>query len=323
MPASNPALVHKAADRGADAMILDLEDAVAPTDRPAARQALIAHLHERQVDVLVRINSGALDLVRDLEACVRPGLAAVMLAKTEAPERLALVDELVGELEAAVGIKRGSVGTLGLVETLPGLLAAPELAASRGRLLGLALGPEDLALALGGEPDAELLIEPARQLAWAARAASLVAVGFSGTISNFTDLPRLRQDIVLARRLGYTAAMFIHPAQFKACHEAFSVSAVEAEQAQRVVKVFAAAERAGEVVCALDGQMIDRPVVLRARETLARWERQNRRPGTKARQDPARLRRVGTIRSNRSVTSLTSSRANNTRSNRSLRATST
>lgn len=281
VPASNPALVHKAADRGADAVILDLEDAVAPADRPTARQALptlIAHLHDRQVGVLVRVNSGVVDLVRDLEACVRPGLAAVMLAKTETPERLALVDELVGEMETTVGIKRGSVGTLGLVETLPGLLAAPTLAASRGRLLGLALGPEDLALALGGEPNAELLIEPARQLVWAARAASLTAVGFPGTISNFTDLPRLRQDLALARRLGYTAAMCVHPAQIEACHDAFSVSEAEAEQARYVVKAFAAAERAGEVVCSLDGQMIDRPIVLRARETLARWQRQNRHP---------------------------------------------
>lgn len=282
VPAANRVLVDKAADRGADALILDLEDAVAESDKSAARLAmpeLITQLRRQNADVLVRVNSGMLELVRDLEACVQPGLAAVILPRTEQPERLGIVDELLTELEAAAGLKSGGIGVIGLIESARGLLTAPELAMASPRVLALALGPEDLALDLGGEPDADLLTEPARRIAWAARASGRAAVGFPGTIANFADMPRLRTDMKTARRLGFSAALCIHPRQLEVCHQAFSVTAAEAEHAQRVLDAFAAAEREGAAVCALDGQMIDRPVMLRARDVVARWRRQNAREG--------------------------------------------
>jgi citrate lyase subunit beta / citryl-CoA lyase len=280
VPAHDRPLVQKAAARGADALILDLEDAVAESARASARAALpevIARLHADGAQVLVRVNSGALDLLRDLEACVRPGLAAVVLPKCEQPQRLRLLDELLSELEAAGALVRGTIGVIGLVETARGLLAAPQLALASMRLLGLALGPEDLALDLGGEPEAELLTEPARRIAWAARAAGRVAIGFPGSIANYTDMERLRADLASARRIGFSAALCIHPRQLEPCHEAFSVTPAEAEHAQRVVEAYAAAERRGLAVCSLEGRMIDRPVVLRAQAVTARWRLQNPR----------------------------------------------
>lgn len=162
VPILNRAVLEKAASRGADALILDLEDAVAPGQKAEARALApdaIALLASQGADVLVRINAGLRDQVRDLEACVRPGLKAVVLPKAEVPERLRQVEELLMELEAEAGMPIGQVRIVALVESARGLLAAPELAKASSRIVALALGPEDLALDMGGEPDAELLLE--------------------------------------------------------------------------------------------------------------------------------------------------------------------
>ncbi|WP_290651649.1 CoA ester lyase [Aquisalimonas sp.] len=276
VPATNRKLVDKAAGRGADALILDLEDAVADADKAVARTdlaAIIAQL-DAQANIVVRVNAGLLALMRDLEAAVQPGLQAVLLPKAETPQRLTMVDELLTELESEAGLPAGRIALIPLVESARGLLNAPELADAGPRITALALGPEDLALDLGGEPVAGVLTEPARRLAWAARASGRVAVGFPGSIANIRDEERLRADLTLARQLGFGAALCIHPDQLSSCHDAFSVSADEAERARRIVTAFERAERQGRAVCVLDGEMIDRPVVLRARAMLARWQQQ-------------------------------------------------
>lgn len=280
VPILNRAVLEKAASRGADALILDLEDAVAPGQKAEARALApdaIALLASQGADVLVRINAGLRDQVRDLEACVRPGLKAVVLPKAEVPERLRQVEELLMELEAEAGMPIGQVRIVALVESARGLLAAPELAKASSRIVALALGPEDLALDMGGEPDAELLLEPCRRLVWAARAADCTALGFPGSISNFSDMPRLEHELSLAKRLGLGGALCIHPRQIEAINTAFSVSQADADYARRVVEAFAEAEQEGKGVCSLDGKMIDLPVVLRAREVVARWRQQNSR----------------------------------------------
>ncbi len=276
VPADNGDLARKAAGHGADAFILDLEDAVAPAGKADARAALperMSLLADR-ADVLVRVNAGIVDLVHDLAACTRPGLAAVLVPKAENAERLAVVDEVLAELESAAGMPVGEVGVIALVETAKGLLNAPALAAAP-RVMALALGPEDLALDLGGVPDRDLLLEPARRVAWAARAANSVAVGFPGAISNFSDLPRLAEDMAAAHRLGFAGALCIHPQQVEVCHRAFAVTAAEADWAQRASEAYAAAERKGNGVGTVDGQMVDRPVARRAQAILNRWRTQN------------------------------------------------
>ena len=268
-------MLERAAARGADAVILDLEDGVAEGDRPAVRDRLpgaIAHLHGEGASVLVRVNSGLLALYRDLAACVRPGLRAVVLSKAERPERVAMVAELLADLEAEAGLPLGETDLIPLIETAAGLLAAPALAVASHRVTALAFGGEDLALDLGGEPSPALLTEPARQLVWAARAGGRAALGLPGSIGNISDPDRLRAELDTAARLGCVGALCVHPAQIDACHAAFAVSAREVEQARRIIEGF---ERAGTAVCVVDGQMVDRPVVSRARTTLARWRRQS------------------------------------------------
>ncbi|MDN3516522.1 CoA ester lyase [Aquisalimonas lutea] len=273
VPADNQRLLARAGGRGADACILDLEDAVAPGDRPAARDGLadaVARLAAEGPAVLVRVNGGMRDQVRDLEACVGAGLAGVLIPKAETPHALVEADKLVTELEGERGLPPGRIRLVAMIESARGLLAAPEIAAAGPRLAALALGPEDLALDLGGRPDAELLTEPARRVVWAARAAGVEALGFPGSIGNYSDLPLLRRQLTAARGLGFVGAPCIHPAQIEPIHAAFAVSDEDYHWARRVV------DAAGgfEGVCSVDGQMIDRPVLSRARALLARAGRE-------------------------------------------------
>lgn len=273
VPADNQRLQAKAGERGADACILDLEDAVAPENRPAAREGLrdtVARLGADGAAVLVRVNGGMRDQVRDLEACVGAGLTGVLVPKVETPHALVETDKLITELEGEHGLPPGRIRLVAMIESARGLLTAPELAAAGPRLAALALGPEDLALDLGGHPDTELLTEPARRIAWAARAAAIEALGFPGSIGNYSDLPLLRQQLAAARGLGFAGALCIHPAQIEPIHVAFAVSDEDYDWARRVVD----AAGGSEGVCSVDGQMIDRPVLLRARALLARAERE-------------------------------------------------
>ncbi|WP_440996822.1 HpcH/HpaI aldolase/citrate lyase family protein [Arhodomonas sp. SL1] len=275
VPADNERLLAKAGSRGADACILDLEDAVAPEHRPAARDGLpgaMERLAANGVAVLVRVNAGLRDQVRDLEAAVGPALAGIVLPKLEHSHQPVVTDGLLGELEAERGLSAGGLPLIGMIETARGLLAAAELADASERIVALALGPEDLALDLGGSPDRALLTEPARRMAWTARAAGVEALGFPGSIGNYSDLPRLREDLVAARALGFSGAFCIHPAQIDPIHEAFSVGEAELAWARRIVE---AAPSEGARVFSVDGQMVDRPVLERARAILARGGRRD------------------------------------------------
>jgi len=159
VPALAPQLIEGAQSRGADAVQLDLEDAI-PADRKArAREAIpaaLAHLSGGPADLLVRINRPWRDAVPDLECCVWPGLAAVTLPKTDGPSDLSVVAEVLDALEAERGITAGSVGIVAQIEDAAGLLAMERAERFTPRLVGITLGPEDFALDLrvgadGGE----------------------------------------------------------------------------------------------------------------------------------------------------------------------------
>ncbi|MCS4504779.1 CoA ester lyase [Arhodomonas aquaeolei] len=276
VPADNERLLEKAGRRGADACILDLEDAVAPERRPAARAALptaIARLAADGVAVLVRVNAGTRAQVHDLEAAVGAPLAGIVLPKVEHAHEPVVTDGILTELETERGLEPGGVPVIGMIESARGLLAAGGLAAATPRLAALALGPEDLALDLGGTPGAALLTEPARRVAWAARAAGIEAIGFPGSIANYTDTGRLSAELETAQGLGFSGALCIHPAQIGPVHAAFAVSEADLDWARRVVD----AAPADGAVFSVDGRMVDRPVLLRARALLARGRRQRGR----------------------------------------------
>lgn len=273
VPALGAGLIERAQSRGADAIQLDLEDAI-PADRKAqAREAIpaaLSHLSAGPADLLVRINRSWRDAVHDLECCVRPGLAAVTLPKTAGPSDLAVVAEVLDELEPERGMAAGSVGIVAQVETAAGLLAMERAERFTPRLLAITLGPEDFALDLGVEPTATNLIEPLRRCVLVARAAGVVPLGFARTIGDYADLEALGQSVAEAHAMGLQGAFCIHPKQVAVLNEGFRPSASLVEQAHAVVKGFEEARASGLGVASLGGQMIDKPVYDRARLVLSR-----------------------------------------------------
>ncbi len=272
VPATATKLIERAQTRGADALQLDLEDALPAAARDAARAALpdtLAFLARGPAALLVRINRPWRDAVRDLEAVARPGLRAVTLPKTESPADVAVVSEILDELEAERGLASGGIGVIAQVESAAGLRTMMAAPAFPPRLCGVTVGPEDYTLDLGIEPTHETLLQPLKDSITVARAAKVPALGFARTIGDFKDLTALAEAVAEAYRLGARGAFCVHPAQVPVLNAGYQPSAAAAANARAVVAAFEEAVRRGSGVAALDGAMIDRPVYERARRMLA------------------------------------------------------
>ena len=171
----------KAGQIGADAIIVDLEDSVPSAVKPAARETLaaaIATLRQAGAVVAVRINAPWREALADLDAAVIIGLEAIVVPKAEHAEYLAVIGEMIGEFEAARGLPARAIGVVALVESPAGLANAAALATAP-RIVGLALGSEDFALSLGVPPSPAVLALPVQQIALAAAAAGVMALGRS------------------------------------------------------------------------------------------------------------------------------------------------
>ncbi|WP_336951531.1 CoA ester lyase [Sphingobium aromaticivastans] len=268
--ADDPVRLAKAHSRGADALILDLEDAVPAVRKDAARAALpgeIERLHGLGQPLVVRVNTGWRALAADLAAAIHPGVSAIMLPKVEDGWRVRAAAELIGEWEAERGLEPGAIGIICLIESAAGLAAMPQLAASP-RLIGLALGSEDLALTLNVAPTADFLDLPCRQIAMAASQSGVMAIGLPLSIAEFRDMDAYAAAVARGRGYGATAALCIHPAQVETANRLFGPDEQELANARAIVAAWEAHGGAG--VLQLDGKMIDLPVVLRAQRLVAR-----------------------------------------------------
>jgi citrate lyase subunit beta / citryl-CoA lyase len=273
VPVTRPRFVEKGADAGADAIILDFEDSVAPSDKERARTLLpdaAKQVSRRGADVVVRVNRPWRLLVRDLEAAVIPGIAALALPKIESAEHVQAIAEIVDELEAERGMAPGTVKLQALVETASGLFRMEGIARAHPRLVAVSVGAEDLALSLGMVPEAEGLFYPKQQCIIAARAAGILPMGFIGTVADYKDLDAFRATIRRSRRLGFLGASCIHPSNVAILNEEFAPGADEVGQAERMVAAYDEALAAGRGSIEFEGKMIDIPVVERAKQMLAR-----------------------------------------------------
>ena len=253
VPADRPERFAKAQASGADAVIIDLEDAVAPHAKATAREALANWLDTDQRPVVVRVNGVDTPwFADDLALATRPNVTAVMLPKAERADDLARV-------RAAVP----SVALLPLVETADGIDRVREIAVAAG-VQRLAFGSIDLQHDLGIGGDGEELLMFRSQLVLASRLAQL-APPVDGVSIAIDDRIALQADAQRARRLGFGGKLCIHPRQVAPVNEAFTPAASEIAWAQRVV---AAAAHAEGAAVAVDGQMVDKPVLLRAQALL-------------------------------------------------------
>ena len=273
VPVTAEKFVRTGADRGADAIILDLEDAVAPSQKAHARtliEGAIPQVARNGADVVVRVNRPWRLLVRDLEAAVVSGVAAVMLTKVDSPEHVLACAEIVTELEAERGLPAGALKFIALVENAAGFFRIEQIAKSHPRVVGLSLGSEDFAANVGMTAEPEGLLYPKQQTIFAARAAGILPMGFIGSIADFRDQEAFRAIVRRSRRLGFMCASAVHPLQVSVLNEAFSPDRAEVERAGRMIAAYDAAHAAGLGAVQFEGAMIDVPVVERARSVVRR-----------------------------------------------------
>ncbi|MBX6425610.1 MAG: CoA ester lyase [Variibacter sp.] len=275
VPANVERFVAGAHRRGADAIILDLEDSVPAAERPRARAGLreaAASAARGGADIVVRINRPWRETMRDLEAAIWPEVQALAVTKVDSPDHVRLVAEAVAELEAERGMAVGTTRFIVMIETPAAWFRMPEIAAAHPRIVAMTLGGEDFAMTVGMLPTAEGLFMPKQQLALAARAAGVMPLGFIGTVADYKDLEAFRKTVRFSRQLGFLGASVIHPSQVPILNEEFAPSAEEVEQARRIVAAYEEATAAGRGSIAVDGKMVDVPVVLRAEQLLRRHE---------------------------------------------------
>lgn len=275
VPVTAERFVAKAHTRGADAIILDLEDSILPAHKDAARSALAAavpRVAQSGADVVVRINRPLTLAIPDIAAAVMPGVAALMLPKVMGPEHVRLLSEVVAEHEAARGMEIGQTRFLALIES-PAALPHLFSIAAEPRMAGMSVGGEDMATELGALPSADSMYVFAMQGLAAARAAGILPMGSMGQLAKIDDLDSYRAGLQRGRALGFNTAACIHPLHVPIINEEYGASAAELDRARRLIAAFEAAD-AGAV--AFEGSMVDLPVVERARRLVARaatWQK--------------------------------------------------
>jgi citrate lyase subunit beta / citryl-CoA lyase len=275
VPANRPKFVGSAHERGADCIALDLEDSVPAAEKSVARNALreaVPSVSRAGADVFVRVNKAFEILIDDLDAAISTKPAGIIFPKVESADEVKVLDALVSEREIRNGLPRGSLEFEILIESPRGLEKISEIAAASTRQTMLSLGLEDLSKAL--EIDLTL---PGCDLSWAhgslilaARANGHTPMGLVGSLANISDLEAFARVAAASRQFGYVGAGCIHPNQVSILNREFSPSADELAKAKEVVEAFERAEREGKASVAVDGRMVDIPVVERARRKLSR-----------------------------------------------------
>ncbi len=276
VPVNVPRFVNKAHERGADAIILDLEDSIPPSEKDAARklvQDTAARIAAHGIDVVVRINRPLGLAVRDIEAALCPEVYGLFLPKVHGPEHVVLLDELVDEVEASLGMTEGHTRLIPMVETADAFFAFHAIAKASPRNVSVVLGGEDFALDVGFAPDPTVYRYPKQQALIAARAAGLTPLGLMGTVADYDDEAAFLDMVRNSARFGFEGASCIHPKNVPALNTGFSPSPEAVARARKIVELDAKHAAEGRGSWRLDGKMIDIPVVERARRLVARAER--------------------------------------------------
>ena len=256
-----------------DCLVYDLEDSVPLAEKDAARHLvynLIKYQRPAGKYVIIRVNGIYSEYIdEDLEAAVRCRPDAIRIPKVEYAKEVKRIDERISEIEEKAGIEHGSIELWCNIESYLGVLNAQEIATASERVVALALGAEDFTASMRStrtKAGAEIFY---------ARNAVLMACRFAGVeavdavFSDINDIEGLKTDVALTRNLGFDGKTVVHPRQIDVVNAAFTPSAKEIRYAKRVLEAVEEGKREHKGAVTLDGGMIDKPMELRARTTLA------------------------------------------------------
>jgi citrate lyase subunit beta/citryl-CoA lyase len=268
VPAHAERFVAKACERGADAIILDLEDAVPPGEKLNARAALAAAVPAVSRDgalVFVRINAGD---SADAEAACRAGATGLLVPKTRDPDTLRKLAARLDKFEQETG--RQPMRLIPMIEDPGAVFDARAIAAACPRVLAMMTGGEDMATALGAEPTPEALRFPKMMVHMAAKAVGVLSLGMIRTVADYRDTEALTRAAREARDLGFDGASCVHPSVVPILNAAFSPSQAEIDRATRLILAAETAAAQGKGAFVFEGKMVDEPVVARARALVAK-----------------------------------------------------
>ncbi len=273
LPGNNPNMLINGNCLGADAVIFDLEDAVSPDEKDAARilvRNTMRYMDFRGCEIIVRINS--IDTPywqKDIDAILpyTPGL--ILLPKTGSAADVLAADQYITQVEEKLGLSQGTVGLMPLIETAMGVENAFAIASATNRVKALFLGAEDLTADLQCKRTKEgREIEYARtRLVMAARAAGVDV--YDTPFTDVNDDEGIEVDALLAKSLGFSGKASISPRHVDVINRVFSPTLAEIDYAYEVMEAIAMAKQQGKGAIALRGKMIDAPIVMRAQRTIA------------------------------------------------------
>ena len=273
LPGNNPNMLINGNCLGADAVIFDLEDAVSPDEKDAARilvRNTMRYMDFRGCEIIVRINS--IDTAywqKDIDAILPYAPGLILLPKTGSAADVLAADEYITQTEEKLGLSQGTVGLMPLIETAMGVENAFAIASATKRVKALFLGAEDLTADLQCKRTKEgREIEYARtRLVMAARAAGVDV--YDTPFTDVNDDEGIEVDANLAKSLGFSGKASISPRHVEVINRVFSPTVAEIDYAYEVMEAIALAKQQGKGAIALRGKMIDAPIVMRAQRTIA------------------------------------------------------
>ncbi|MBS6673565.1 MULTISPECIES: citrate (pro-3S)-lyase subunit beta [Haemophilus] len=274
VPGSNAAMISNTFIYKPDAIMFDLEDAVALKEKDSAR-ILVAHALQhplyQEIETVVRVNPLDSEFgLADLNAVVRAGVDVVRMPKTETAQDVIDMDREITEIEKVCGREVGSTKMLAAIESPLGITQANQIATASKRLIGIALGAEDYVRNLKTErsPEGIELLFARCSILQAARAAGIQA--FDTVYSNANNEEGFLAEAALIKQLGFDGKSLINPRQIELLHNLFAPTQKDVDQARRIIDAAEEAERNGLGVVSLNGKMIDAPIIDRAKLVLER-----------------------------------------------------
>lgn len=292
IPANNDRYLRAAVRYDADAIILDLEDSIAESEKVAARACLpdaASMLNGQGFDVVVRVNSGD-GMVDDMEAATAANALAIDLPKVTNAHYISDACEAIAAAEARAGRASGSVKVKLLLESAEAFLKLLEIAEfikETPRIVAMTIGNEDLATALSLRDKSGPMVHFYQQLVVAAGYCGVLPLGMPGDVTDYRNLDEVRVQAEIARNMGVAGSSCIHPSHIAILNEVFGPSGSEISDAQELVAAAGEKSAQGIGVFTHNGRMVDEPVVVRARKLLQMAERMRTPRAGRSEEPPA------------------------------------
>ena len=271
VPGNNPGMMQDVFIYGPDSIMLDLEDSVTMAEKDTAR--LLVHNALKTIDygnteMVVRINPLNTPYgKKDIEAVVKAGVHVIRMPKTETADEVREVEAEIEKVEREIGCL-GRTQIMAAIESTLGVINAYDIAVASKRMMGIALGAEDYSANLKTQrsPEGMELLLARQTIVVAARAAGIDAL--DTVYSNLNDMETFRKEVELIKQLGFDGKSIINPRQIEVVNEVFAPKEKDIQKSLTILAAIKEAEKRGSGVIAVNGKMVDRPVVIRAQRTI-------------------------------------------------------